>query len=345
MASCKALRRFHSHGLPQLWASSGDSSQPFHFGYHEPLHVFSAAVVGAIIFAVLMAALISNVYGRVGGLPQSGVHNQFEGTPGKRRLALLRSASAAPQLKRLGLISMLRNLTSLFLVSILFQISGSLASNDLSAEDRLKSCDPRVALAAAEEIVNKPDTLKEPLQLFSPAAVLFQHGKKDEAVFWFYAAQLRVRYQLAFENGDRGQLLSVMVMTVGPRINNHAFQDVANLNRILDRVLEWDKKTPNPYREKTKPENIQKQIDQVYAGLRDLKAKLSAERADLERKARLAAPEIERTYARGGNLLCRKDQLDPAYAAQATQKEWSLVTDFVKNNKDVIRQAGNIKET
>lgn len=215
----------------------------------------------------------------------------------------------------------------------------------MSAEDRLKSCEPSVAIAAAEEIVNNPDTLKEPLQLFSPAAVLFQHGKKDEAVFWFYAAQLRVRYQLAFEKGDRGQLLSVMLMTVGPLINNYAFQDVSNLKRILDRVLEWDKKTPNPFREKTRSENIEKQIDQVYAGLRDLKAKLSAERDDLERKARLAAPEIERTYAQTGNLLCRKDQLDPAYAAQATQKEWSLVTDFVKNNKDVIREAGGIKAT
>ena len=98
----------------------------------------------------------------------------------------------------------------------------------------MESCDPRIAVAAAEVFINNPDMLKEPLELFKPAFVLFLNGKKDDAVFWFYAAQLRVRYQLVFEKGDRGQLLSIMMMTVGAPINNYAFQDISNLNRILD---------------------------------------------------------------------------------------------------------------
>ena len=141
---------------------------------------------------------------------------------------------------------MLKNLTALLLFAFLFQALASRADNGLSAEDRLKSCNPKIAIDAAKEIVNGPATLKEPLMLFAPAAVLFQHGLKDDGVFWFYAAQLRVRYQLAFENGDRGQLLSVMLMTTGPLINNYAFQDVSNLGRILDRMRDWDKTTPNP---------------------------------------------------------------------------------------------------
>lgn len=172
-------------------------------------------------------------------------------------------------------------------------------------KERMESCDSKIAVAAAEEFIKNPDMLKEPLGLFNPALVLFLHGNKDDAVFWFYAAQLRVRYQLVFENGDRGQLLSVMMMTMGPAINNYAFQDVSNLNRILDRVLEWDIKSPNPFRGKARSESVDKQIEQAYSGLRDLKAKLAAERDDLERKARLAAPEIERTYAELGNR-CRK---------------------------------------
>jgi len=174
-----------------------------------------------------------------------------------------------------------------------------------SLKERMESCDPKIAVAAAEEIINQPGTLKEPLELFSPALVLFLHGKKDDAVFWFYAAQLRVRYQLAFEKGDRGQLLSVMMMTMGPAINNYAFQDISNLNRILDRVLEWDKKTPNPFREKTRSEGEDKQIEQVYSGFRELKAKLVAEKDDLEQKARLAAPQMQAMTAEFGNR-CRK---------------------------------------
>lgn len=121
-------------------------------------------------------------------------------------------------------------------------------------QERLNSCDSNVAVAAAEEIINDPNSLNEPLELFSPSFVLFTHGKKDEAVFWFYAAQLRARYQIAINNGDRGQLLAVMLMTVGPAINNYEFQNVPNFIQVLDRVLDWDKRTPNPFMEKIKQE-------------------------------------------------------------------------------------------
>jgi len=178
-------------------------------------------------------------------------------------------------------------------------------------KERLESCDPRIAVAAAEEFINSPDMLKEPLELFGPALVLFLHGKKDDAVFWFYAAQLRVRYQLAFEKGDRGQLLAVMLMTVGPPINNYAFQDVDNLDRILVRVLEWDKKVVNPFRDKARTEDIDKQITQVYSGFRDLKAKLVAEKDDLEQKAKLAAPKMQAISAEFSNR-CRKSSQQSA---------------------------------
>lgn len=239
---------------------------------------------------------------------------------------------------------MLRNLTVLLIFALLFQAPVSLASNGLSAEDRLKSCDPGIAVDAAKEIVNSPASLKEPLLLFPPAAVLFRHGLKDEGLFWFYAAQLRVRYQLAFEKGDRGQLLVVMLMTTGPPIMNYALQDVSNFVRILDRVLEWDKTTPNPFREKPRSEAMDKQLEQVYAGFRRLKAKLISDKVDLEDKARKAAPEIERTYMQKDDPRCGKGRLDPAYARQGRKKEWSLVIEFVKKNKEVIQEAGGIKD-
>lgn len=162
-----------------------------------------------------------------------------------------------------------------------------------TVKERLESCDPKIAVAAAYELIKKSDILKEPLELFNPAFVLFLNNKKDDAIFWFYAAQLRVRYQLVFEKGDRGQLLSVMMMTMGPAINNYAFQDISNLIRILDHVLKWDKNTPNPYNGRVRSKEEETQLEQVYSGFRDLKAKLIAEKTDLEQKARLAAPQIQ----------------------------------------------------
>jgi len=238
---------------------------------------------------------------------------------------------------------MTRNLAALFLIALLFRASVSLAGDGLPAEDRLKSCDPGVAIAAAEDIINSPASLKEPLQLFSPAFVLFQNGRKDEGVFWFYAAQMRLRQQIVLKNGDRGQLLTIMLMTIGPFINNYAFQNISNLDRILDDVLEWDKNTENPFREKARSQKLDKQIDQIYAGFGELKTKLATEKASMEAAARQAAPGIEQMYAQMNSQRCRKGQPDPAYENQTIEKEWLQATDFVKNHKDVMREVGSIK--
>lgn len=215
----------------------------------------------------------------------------------------------------------------------------------LPVGDRMKSCDPKVAIAAAEEVIRKQATLKDPLSLFTAAATLFQHSKKDEAVFWFYAAQLRTRYQLVFENGDRGQLLAIMLMTVGAPINNYAFQNVENLRRILDRALEWDKTAPNSFRERPHSEAEEQKIAAIYAGMHDLQVKIVAEQADLEAKARKAAPEIESMYAAKNNPQCRAGQVDPSNAAKETAKEKILVSDYVLNNPEVVQDAGEIKNT
>lgn len=129
--------------------------------------------------------------------------------------------------------------------------------------------------------------------MFSPAYFLLLHGRKDEAVFWFYAAQLRFRYQAAIKGGDYGQVLSVMLMTVGPSINNYAFQDTIKLSNTLDRVLEWDIATPNPLRQLARSPEMEARLKNVYSGMADLKAKLVAEKSALESAARQGAQQAE----------------------------------------------------
>ena len=241
---------------------------------------------------------------------------------------------------------MLRILTTLLVLALVNLVPvSSYADEGLPAKDRLKSCDARIAQAAAKELLNDPQLLKEPLEMFAPAFVLFQNGARDDGVFWFYAAQLRVQYQLVFERGDRGQLLSVMRMTIGSPINNYAFQNVANLDRILDRVMEWDKTTPNPYRDQPKTGAINKQVESVYSGLNDLRVKIAAEKADLETKARKEAPMIEQMYSTKSNPHCRGGQVDPASVAKETTKEKALVSQYVRSNPDIIRDAGEVKNT
>lgn len=236
------------------------------------------------------------------------------------------------------------NLLTLSLFVILVAcFSPSFASDSLPAIDRLKSCDPTLAQSAANEILNDPKALHDSLEMFWPALILFQSGQKDDGVFWFYAAQLRVRYQLAFKNGDRGQLLQIMLMTVGPPINNYAFHDVAKLDRQLARVLEWDRNTPNPLRESARTGDIDAKIEKIYSDFRDLRLKLLAERGDLEQKAKAEAVQIEQMYAHMRSGPCQPGVPDPAYDNRTIKMEENALPEFIKKQKDILRIVGAIK--
>lgn len=211
-----------------------------------------------------------------------------------------------------------------------------------TASDRLKSTNPDTALGAAEEIVSDPATLKDPLQLFAPALVLFQHGKKDEGVFWFYAAQLRTRHQLVFKKGDRQQRLTTMLITMGPQINAYAFQDASNFNQILDRVLAWDKKTFNPALENPRNEHSDRQISQVYDGFQELRERVSNNTTPNLKTRTENIVSLERGAAQKENLLQRKEQLNHILRSPEALNEWAQVSHFVKNNPSLIREAGNI---
>lgn len=234
-------------------------------------------------------------------------------------------------------------LSAFLLVAAMVVSSPSLAYDDLPAKERLKSCNPRIALTAAKEILGSPEVQKEPLEMFPAAFALFQNGDRDEAVFWFYAAQLRTRYQLAFQSGDRGQLLAVMMMTVGAPINNYAYQDARKLDRVIDRVLDWDKTTPNPLRERPRAADVEKKVEQAYAGLRELKVNLVAERDDIERKAKAASPQMEQMAAQLKTPPCKPGKPDPAFINRIIEAEEKSVTEFAMTHPSVLRESGAIK--
>ncbi len=239
---------------------------------------------------------------------------------------------------------MLRIAAAVVVVALGHQASTSFGSNELSAMDRLKSCDQQVALLAVKETLDDAEVLEVPLGLFTVANVLFQNGKKDEAVFWFYAAQLRVRYQLAVKkDNDSGQLLSIMLMTVGPAINNYAFQDVQKLTRILNNVLDWDRAAPNPLRDVTIAADSTAQVEAVYSGFRELQRLLVTSKEELEGKAREAAPAMDRRTEEARAQACRPGRPDPAYARQTIESEKVSVIEFAKGREEVLRAAGPVK--
>lgn len=106
-----------------------------------------------------------------------------------------------------------------------------------------------------------PEQLKAGIARQHPAAYyilagkLFKAGEKDEAVFWFYAGQLRYRFHLGANpdlprSGDPA-LFASLSEVVGRPLNEYAFGDLTQLSATIDKVLAWDERTDNAFTSKT----------------------------------------------------------------------------------------------
>lgn len=120
------------------------------------------------------------------------------------------------------------------------------------------------------------------------SSILFESGFKNEAVFWFYAGQLRGRIAASFDpDHDRSRtLLSAMNAQIGSAINQYAGGDLKNWIAIIDKVLLWDKEHKlRPDSEditSVHPGNIDlHKLNEVYAGIL---SGLNKMRADLAAK-------------------------------------------------------------
>jgi hypothetical protein len=100
---------------------------------------------------------------------------------------------------------------------------------------------------AVEAVLAAPQRCSPPV-LAAAAAALFGAGRRDEAVFWFYAAQLRARFDAnRAADPTAGSAVAALTRHYGPPVNRHAFADPAGLRAVVERVVEWDRATPHDY--------------------------------------------------------------------------------------------------
>lgn len=120
---------------------------------------------------------------------------------------------------------------------------------------------------------------RHPADYYKLAAKLFAVGKKDDAVFWFYAGQLRFRAYLVthpdLAPDGAPALFSSLSESIGRPINEYAFGDTATLTDTLDRVLVWDAAHADPFNPKG-PKR-----ESVVEGLRQMKAQIVATADDI----------------------------------------------------------------
>jgi hypothetical protein len=113
------------------------------------------------------------------------------------------------------------------------------------------SVDPqRIGLDELIRII--PD--QHPSFYYVLASRLFAANRKDEAVLWFYAGQLRYRIRLAchpdLAPDTEPALFGSLQETVGRQINEHAGADPRAWAATMERALAWDAATRNGFEPK-----------------------------------------------------------------------------------------------
>lgn len=98
-----------------------------------------------------------------------------------------------------------------------------------------------------DKIVTNSEIYAPPV-FYALSKALFDSGKKQEAMFWFYAGQLRARGD-ANKSLDVSakQAVSVLNMNYGKEINKYSFSNLESLKKTVNEVVAWDKKTARDY--------------------------------------------------------------------------------------------------
>jgi hypothetical protein len=212
---------------------------------------------------------------------------------------------------------------------------------DVSFEARIASCDSATVRSAVDEVLRDPKTLREPLMLFHAASGERATGRKEEAAFLYLAARLRTSRQILFEKGDRPQLLTIMMMTVGPLVMPVLEADPELARRVVQRVIDWDRSTPDPFRdgEEAKSGEIAKKIAEIDAGLARLPDQIRNNPARVA-KAREENEQADRQIKSMHAQRCGPGTLDPVDAEAAAERIKSQAVLLATAHSLVLSRAG-----
>ena len=118
---------------------------------------------------------------------------------------------------------------------------------DRDAIAGLFDADPEVRRRTADLVELEPERFSPPV-LFALTEVLLDQGRPAEALFWFYAAQIRAHFDAGrCTDQTAGSAVGVLLQRFGDPIHRFAFTDPERLRRTVVRAVLWDRRTPYRY--------------------------------------------------------------------------------------------------
>ncbi|QLF92624.1 hypothetical protein HW090_05235 [Pseudomonas sp. ABC1] len=128
-------------------------------------------------------------------------------------------------------------------------------------------------MIATPEAVQVELAQAHPSTLYMHARKLFEEGRRDEAVVWFYIGQLRFRYHLLANPGlpadGEPAVMDALNATLGQTINEWAGGKPQQWIAAIEQALAWDEAHPNPTTPKARHASELEEIRQGLRGLAD----------------------------------------------------------------------------
>ena len=101
--------------------------------------------------------------------------------------------------------------------------------------------------ATAAELMQNSDRYA-PVVFFPLATYLFQQGQADEATFWMYAGRIRTWYDIRrCTDTSVGDALTILNDRLPEILRLAQFEDLEKAKSIVQKAVEWDRKTPYNY--------------------------------------------------------------------------------------------------
>jgi len=147
-----------------------------------------------------------------------------------------------------------------FVISVLFFAS---VTNAQPPDVRMTSCDPTVVRSRIDEMLRDPKTLREPPSLMLFAMNMNSVGgvAEEELGFLWFAGRLRSERFVLFEQGDPSKMYQVYLAVEKEKVRLNMLPSLESdpelLQRVVKRVIAWDKATPDPYRDRPEAQTVE----------------------------------------------------------------------------------------
>ncbi len=208
-----------------------------------------------------------------------------------------------------------------------------------SVSARLQSCDASTVRAAADEVLADPATLEEPSSLIVAAIGAHGAGDRERAAFLYLAGRLRTSRKLVFDARHDAGASALMGLAAGA-IMPGVVVDPDLARRVVQRVLDWDRATPDPVRSRTQPSTTQQaaELRSIEAALRKVAEPIRDPERMNEMRERAADNEGTRRAMRAQR--CSTGKLDAVEVEQLDMQMRTEAERLVRSHSLVLGRAG-----